>query len=112
MRTRQDLERRKTTRRTLDARVKAKLSYDTTTQRVVLLDVSREGMKIEAPDTVEVGTNVVISLLGTDITASVQWSHSGMVGLELLQNLDRNTMIALDHAQKKLQKARQGAPSS
>ena len=76
------------------------------------MDVSREGMKLAVSEDIDVGSGVVVSLLGTDIMAVVHWCHSGMAGLKLMQNLDRNTSIALDHAQKKLEKARQGAPSS
>lgn len=112
MRTRQDLERRKTSRRTLETHVHAKLRYDEALIRVIVLDVSREGMKLSVPNEIEVGTGVVISLLGVDITAVVHWCHSGMVGLQLLKNLDRNTMIALDQTQKKLSKSRYDAPSS
>jgi hypothetical protein len=112
MRLSKDLERRKTSRRALDHRVHAKLRFEGKEILVEVMDVSREGMKLGAPDAeIAVGTGVVVSLLGADITAVVLWVDAGEIGLQLLEELDRNTRIALDQTQKKLEKTRQGASS-
>lgn len=107
----QESERRKSPRRKL-RHLQGKLHHAGTTTRVTVLDVSREGMQISVPAPLSNGEGVTFSMLGVDIPAIVHWSHDDKAGLRLIQELDRNTLIALDSAQAKIERLRQEDPAS
>ena len=78
--------------------VAALLHMDGTVERVVIRDVSYEGMKITVPEAIAPGTAVTVVVAGEQIPAIVHWSKTGFAGLHLLQRLERDTLVTLETA--------------
>ena len=83
-------------------RVEAQLDLEGQLHRVILLDVSYEGMKLSVPEDIEPGTAVTIHVLGESIPAIVHWSKSRFAGLHLLLRLESDTLVALETAHDEL----------
>lgn len=79
-------------------RVEALLHVEGCVERVVILDVSFEGMKMSLPETLEPGTAVTVEVMGEHIPAIVHWSRSRFAGLHILRRLKGETLLALESA--------------
>ena len=83
-------------------KVGALLHIDDRIERVMIRDVSYEGMKLSVPQTIEVGTAVSVEVAGESIPAIVHWSKGGFAGLHLLCRLERQTLVTLETAADEL----------
>lgn len=79
-------------------RVEALLHVEGTVERVMIVDVSFEGMKLSVPENLPVGTAVTVEVMGERIPAIVHWSKARFVGLHMLTRLERETLLALESA--------------
>ena len=78
--------------------VEAVMLLDDVSHRVIIRDVSFEGMKLSVPIEILVGSPVTIEVLGHSIPAIVHWYKAGHVGVHLLERLESQTLIALESA--------------
>ncbi len=83
-------------------RVEALLHVDTAVERVVIVDVSYEGLRLSVPHNIPPGTAVTIEVMGERIPAIVHWSKSRFAGLHLLSRLEAETLLALESADDEL----------
>lgn len=61
-----------------------------------ILDLSRDGARIQVPFTLPAGTAAYLKVGPNDFAALVQWCHSGHAGLRFLARLDRDTLLRLE----------------
>lgn len=83
-------------------RVDAWFSSDLGRQRVVVLDVSFEGMKLKMPKAVPPGTAGTVDVFGNRIATLVHWWKDGSAGVRLAERLDRDLLVALENAADEL----------
>lgn len=94
---RQDFNRRHSPNRR-KTRVAAAMDVEGRRLRVVIVDVSYQGMKLSVPDNLAPGTAVTVEVFGERVPAIVHWSRARFAGLHLLGRLDRDTLVALETA--------------
>lgn len=63
-----------------------------------ILDVSYDGMKLAVALAMTPGTPIMIETMGARIPAIVHWCRGGLIGIRLLERLDREVLIALETA--------------
>ena len=76
--------------------VTVRLSVDGEDVAATLLDISRDGAKLNVPYAVLPGSAVTLHLGGADVPALVQWSRDQKVGLRFLDRLERDVLVALE----------------
>ena len=81
-----------------NTRVEALCHIEGTVERIIIVDVSYQGMKISVPENIPPGTAVTIEVMGERIPAIVHWSKSGFAGLHMLTRMERETLLALESA--------------
>lgn len=79
-------------------RVEALLHIDGHAMRVVILDVSYDGMKLSVPENIEPGTAATVEVHDSRIPAIIHWSRTRFAGLHLLQRFDGATLTKLETA--------------
>ena len=63
---------------------------------VTLLDISRDGAKVQVPFAILPGTAVALRINAAEVTALVQWCDIPNAGLRFLERLERDVLIALE----------------
>ena len=63
-----------------------------------VLDISRDGARIDVPHAFVRGTAVTLSVDGARMPALVAWSANDQAGLRFLDRLDRDTLVQLESA--------------
>ena len=79
-------------------RVAAVIELDDMIHPATIRDISFHGMKLSVPIAIEPGSPLTIEVLGRRIPAIVHWSRGGHIGVNLLQRLEGQTLIALETA--------------
>ena len=79
-------------------RVEAVLHIDGQSLRVVILDVSFDGMKLSVPENIAPGTAATVEVHDARIPAIIHWSRTRFAGLHLLKRFDSATLTKLETA--------------
>ena len=61
-----------------------------------LLDISRDGAKVQVPFAILPGTAVALRIEDDEVTALVQWCDIPHAGLRFLERLERDVLILLE----------------
>lgn len=83
-------------------RVEAVMEAEGERHRVIIIDVSYEGMRLSVPRDIAPGTAVTVEVFGERVPAIVHWSRTRFAGLHLLERLERDTLVALETAHDEL----------
>ena len=85
-----------------ETRIRARMAVDDIILEATLLDISRDGARIEAPEHLLPGTAVSLTIEGADVPALVHWSRKGQAGLRFLDRLDVATLREVEQAADRL----------
>lgn len=77
-------------------RVAVRLLVDGEDVAATLLDISRDGAKLEVPYAILAGSAVELRFEATKVPALVQWFRDHHIGLRFLDRLERDALVSLE----------------
>lgn len=77
-------------------RVSVRLFVDGENVAATLLDISRDGAKLDVPYAILPGSAVELRFDNTTVPALIQWALDHRVGLRFLDRLERDVLVALE----------------
>jgi hypothetical protein len=78
------------------AKLEATLLVDGEAMKATIIDIARDGAKLNVPYPILSGTAVRLQLAARETKALVHWCRDGHVGLRFLDRLDRVTLKLIE----------------
>ena len=79
-------------------RVGATLVVDDLILQTTVVDISRDGARLNLPGWIAPGTAVYVRVGAASVPALVHWMEDGHAGVRFFDRLDRDTLVALEAA--------------
>ena len=77
-------------------KLEATLLVDGEAMQATIIDISRDGAKLNVPFPILAGTAVRLQLAAKEIKALVHWCRDGHAGLRFLDRLDRDLLVKIE----------------